>query len=72
MNKVVKGTKKNISCGQIEKELDSIKKLIVFLLLKAGADQEEVGIVLKIDQSTISRWFPKPEKFDCLRQTKVK
>jgi DNA-directed RNA polymerase specialized sigma subunit len=72
MKKPVKGTNKNISCGQIEKELDSIKKLIVFLLLKAGASQEEVGTVLEIDQSTISKWFPKPKKFDCLSQTKVK
>lgn len=58
MDKAIKGQKKNITCEPIEKELDSIKKLLVLLLLKAGATQDEVGGALGIDRSTISRWFP--------------
>lgn len=65
MNKVVKGQKEKITGDLIEKELDSIKKLLVLLLLKVGVKQDEVGAALGINQSTISRWFPgiKIQKF---------
>ncbi len=42
----------------IEKELDSIKKLLVLLLLKAGASQDEVGAAVGVDRSNVSRMFP--------------
>ena len=58
MSKVIKEEKRKMTGDLIEKELDSIKKLLVLLLLKAGATQDEVGAALGIDRSTISRWFP--------------
>jgi predicted XRE-type DNA-binding protein len=42
----------------IEKELESIKKLLILLLLKAGASQDEVGAAVGVNQSSISRMFP--------------
>jgi DNA-directed RNA polymerase specialized sigma subunit len=48
---------RNASNGPIQNELDSIKRLLVLLLLKAGATQEEVGTALVIDQGTVSRMF---------------
>jgi hypothetical protein len=48
---------RNASSDPIENELDSIKRLLVLLLLKAGATQEEVGTALVMDQGTVSRMF---------------
>ncbi|MFX0141480.1 MAG: hypothetical protein ACFFDN_48025 [Candidatus Hodarchaeota archaeon] len=50
----------------IQAELDSIKRLLTLLLLKAGATQEEVAIALDVDQSAVSRMFParKLKKFE--------
>lgn len=46
------------SVSNAEKELISIKKLLMLLLLKAGASQDEVGAALGVDQSSVSRMFP--------------
>jgi len=48
---------RNASNDPIQNELDSIKRLLVLLLLKAGATQEEVGTALVMDQGTVSRMF---------------
>lgn len=49
-----------------EEELIAIKKLIMLLLLKAGASQDEVAAALGVDQSSVSRMFPgvKIKKFN--------
>lgn len=39
-------------------ELAEIKRLLVLLLLKAGASQGEIGVALNSSQPTISRQFP--------------
>ncbi len=51
---------------QILFELDSLKKLLILLLLKAGASQTEIALALGVDQSTVSRMFPtsKVKRFD--------
>jgi predicted transcriptional regulator len=41
----------------IEAELIAIKRLLVLLLLKAGATQDEVGMALGYSQSKVSRMF---------------
>jgi DNA-directed RNA polymerase specialized sigma subunit len=53
----------------VQKELDSIKRLIVLLLLKTGATQKEIGSALGIDQGTVSRMF-QVEKVQKFRQNK--
>ncbi len=40
-----------------ETELVAIKKLLMLLLLKAGASQDEIGAALEIDRSNVSRMF---------------
>jgi DNA-directed RNA polymerase specialized sigma subunit len=55
LNDRVKDTKPELS---VKKELDSIKRLLVLLLLKIGATQEEVGAAIGLNQSNISRMFP--------------
>jgi NADH/NAD ratio-sensing transcriptional regulator Rex len=39
-------------------ELQSIKKLLVLLLIKSGATSEEIGRALGVDSSTIRKMFP--------------
>lgn len=39
-------------------ELVSIKRLLVFALLKSGATQNEVAAALGVGQATVSRMFP--------------
>jgi predicted transcriptional regulator len=39
-------------------ELQSIKKLLVALLVKLGASSEEVGEVLGVDSSTVRKMVP--------------
>lgn len=39
----------------IEKELILVKKLLIGILVKLGATQKELGIILGINQSNISR-----------------
>jgi predicted XRE-type DNA-binding protein len=48
---------RNASNDPIQNELDSIKRLLVLLLLKAGATQGEIGTALVIDQGSVSRMF---------------
>jgi len=43
----------------IAKELEAIKRLMVFTLLWQGATQEQVASALNIDRSQVSRMFPK-------------
>ena len=57
MNKIEKGPKKGILGDPAEKELESIKRLLVLLLMKAGATQDEVGAALEKDRSRVSRMF---------------
>jgi hypothetical protein len=40
------------------KELRSIKKLLVLLLIKSGANSEEIGRALGADSSTVRKMFP--------------
>ncbi len=42
----------------IVQELVTIKRLLVFALMRAGATQKEIGGALGIDRSTVSRMFP--------------
>ena len=49
---------KNAFSDPIRNELDSIKRLLVLLLLKGGATQGEVSTALMVDQGTVSRMFP--------------
>jgi DNA-binding MarR family transcriptional regulator len=39
------------------KELDTIKRLLMLLLLKAGASQGEIAKILKMDQGNFSRAY---------------
>ncbi len=39
-------------------ELESIKRLLILLLLKLGAPSEEIGTAVKLDSSAIRRIFP--------------
>lgn len=39
------------------KELDAIKRLLMLLLVKAGAAQGEIAMALNVDQATVSRMF---------------
>jgi predicted transcriptional regulator len=38
-------------------DLDSLKRLLILFLLKAGASQGEVAMALGVDQSAVSRMF---------------
>ena len=40
------------------KELQSIKRLLVVLLIKNGATSEEIGKALEIDSSAVRKMFP--------------
>ena len=61
--------KKTEIADPIQSELDSIKRLLTLLLLKAGATQEELAMALSIDQSAVSRMFPtrKLKKFEAIK-----
>lgn len=54
---MAKGAKSEIS-DPIQRELDSIKRLLVVLLLKAGATQGEIAMALGISQPAVSKMFP--------------
>ena len=58
--------KKKATGDPIQVELDSIKRLLALLLLKAGTSQGEIAMALGVDQSVVSRMFParKVKKFD--------
>jgi hypothetical protein len=40
------------------KELESIKNLLILLLIKSGATSEEIGRAIGVDSSVIRRMFP--------------
>lgn len=40
------------------KELQSIRKLLILLLIKSGATSEEIGHALGIDSSVVRKMFP--------------
>ena len=40
------------------KELDTIKRLLIVLLIKAGASQKEIATAIQMDQGNLSRMFP--------------
>lgn len=39
-------------------EIESVKRLLILLLLKLGATSEEIGAALRIDSSGIRKIFP--------------
>ena len=41
-------------------ELQAIKRLMIFGLIRSGASQGEVAAALGVNQSSVSRMFPKP------------
>ena len=42
---------------KIEKSLEDIKRLLVFMISKNGATQQDIANILNVDQSHISRGF---------------
>jgi transcriptional regulator len=40
------------------RELDAIKRLLILMLIKAGASQGEIAMALHTDQANVSRMFP--------------
>ncbi|MCG3123985.1 MAG: hypothetical protein GIKADHBN_02424 [Phycisphaerales bacterium] len=42
-------------------ELQAIRRLMIFGLIRAGASQGEVAAALGVNQSSVSRMFPKPK-----------
>ena len=63
---MAKVRKKKPIIDPIQAELDSIKRLLKLLLLKAGTPQGEIAIALDVDRSAVSRMFQarKVKKFD--------
>jgi len=55
---MAKSTRKQIVSDPIEAELNSLKKLMILFLLKAGTNQDEIALALGVDQSSVSRMFP--------------
>lgn len=49
----------------VASELTQIKRLLVLLLMKGGATQQEIALALQVDQSHVSRLLPssKVERF---------
>jgi hypothetical protein len=39
-------------------EIESVKRLLILLLLKLGATSQEIGMALGIDSSAIRKLFP--------------
>ena len=63
---MAQGKKKKSIDDPIQEELDSIKRLLTLLLLKAGTSQGEIAMALDVDQSVVSRMFSarKVKKFE--------
>jgi hypothetical protein len=53
-----KKTKSTNLYTQTEKDLNAIKRLLMLLLIKKGATQEELALALQINQEDISRMMP--------------
>jgi len=49
-----------IDLKSVLKELDTIKRLLVFDLMRKGATQAEIAAILKVTQSTVRQAYPKP------------
>ena len=66
---MAKGKRKKSIDDPIQAELNSIKRLLTLLLLKAGTPQEEIAMALDVDRSVVSRMFParKVKKFEQLK-----
>jgi len=54
--------KQNLELDDLISEMKDIKKLLIFILIKSGASQVEVATALNVNQSSISRLFPKNSK----------
>ena len=52
---------KSVPHDPLVKELDGIKRLLMLLLIKAGASQAEIAIALDMDQGNLSRIMPARE-----------
>jgi hypothetical protein len=52
-----------------DRELETLKRLLMLLLLKLGASTQELGLALNVNSSRISQMFPtrKISKIDLLR-----
>jgi transcriptional regulator len=50
--------KKTQNLDPTVKELDAIKRLLILMLIKAGASQGEIAMALHTDQANVSRMFP--------------
>jgi hypothetical protein len=46
------------STSPVQAELEAIKRLMIFSLLRSGATQRQVAQALNVDQSQVSRMFP--------------
>ena len=54
----MKKKKTNVPQDPTLKELDGIKRLLILMLIKAGASQGEIAMALHTDQANVSRMFP--------------
>jgi hypothetical protein len=57
MTKQKRGSVNDKEVNPNEKELVAIKRLLILLLLKLGAKNEEIGVALQLDRTTIGKWF---------------
>jgi len=53
-----KKTKNIIPPTPTEKELNDIKRLLMFFLVKTGVTQDELSLALNMDQADVSRLMP--------------
>ena len=51
-------TKRRADIDPVLRELDSIKRLLVLALIKAGTRQGEIAMALNVVQSKVSEMFP--------------
>ncbi len=51
-------TKKKTVEDPIERQLDSIKRLLILFLMKSGTPQSEIAKALDVDAATLSRMMP--------------
>lgn len=43
----------------VTSQLDSIKRLLILVLVRLGSSQQDIARALNVNQSSISRMFPK-------------
>jgi hypothetical protein len=51
--------KSKVPSDPLVTELVALKKLLIFALLRSGASQAQIGMALDMDQSQVSRMFPR-------------